>query len=210
MMSMFAPTIWAARRRAAKTAFIASLRQQKAARGVLPLLLMMCAGFASPEGRQSARLLTPDRLGPVRLGASTAEAARALGVPLRPRSDDQSPQCWITGRADGRDPGIAYLVVGERIRRIDVFSVPEPESRAWKVASAAGVGLGTAEAAALRAYGGRLRVLPHPYTGADGGHYLILDAAGGKAGVIFETFAGRVTHMRAGLRPELDYVEGCS
>lgn len=181
---------------------------------LLPSLLLFCAGFAQPQGGQGARLLTADGLGPVRIGASVEEAARALGAPLRPRSADQSPRCWITGRADGREPGIAYLVAEGRVKRIDVFGdvfgAPEMESRTLRVASAAGVGIGTQEAAALRAYGGRLRVLPHPYTGADGGHYLILDAAGGKAGVVFETFAGRVTHMRAGLRPELDYVEGCS
>jgi len=178
------------------------------ARLPLPLLfLLACAGFAPPESGASPRLLTPERLGPVRIGASVEEAAGALGVPLLPRTADQSPQCWITGRADGRDPGVAYLVVNGQIRRIDVFDAGDASER---VTSAAGIGPGTPEAAVRRAYGAQVRDMPHPYTGADGGHYLVLDAPGGRAGMIFETFGGRVTHMRAGLRPELDYVEGCS
>jgi len=165
------------------------------------------AGFASSESEASPRFLTPERLGPVGIGASVEEAASALGAPLRLRAHDQSPHCWTTERADGHDPGVSYLVVDGQIRRIDVFAVQEGPSG---VVSEAGVGPGAPEAAVRRAYGGRLRVLPHPYTGADGGHYLILDATGGRAGMVFETFDGKVTHMRAGLRPELDYVEGCS
>lgn len=105
---------------------------------LLPSLLLFCAGFAQPQGGQGARLLTADGLGPVRIGASVEEAARALGAPLRPRSADQSSRCWITGRADGREPGIAYLVAEGRVKRIDVFGAPEPKSRALRVASAAG------------------------------------------------------------------------
>lgn len=138
---------------------------------------------------------------------TVAEAEAALGVPLRGRAGAESPGCWITHRADGRDPGIGYMVVHGRIHRIDV----QPQNgEGPTVTSPEGVGIGTAEATARSAYGARLRVEPHPYTGADGGRYLILNTPDGRSGLIFETYAGVVTDFRAGLRPELGYVEGCS
>ena len=138
---------------------------------------------------------------------TVTEAAAALGSPLRPRAQDESPACWITRRADGRDPGIAYMVVDGRIRRIDV----QPHSgQGPAVTSPEGAGIGTSERTVLRTYGARLRVEPHPYTGADGGRYLTVSASDGRSGLIFETYGGQVTDFRAGLRPELGYVEGCS
>lgn len=176
----------------------------------LPWLVLLplcaCTAFARPSGGEAVHL-SADGLGPVRIGMTMEQAEHALGTRLRPRAQDASAGCWITRRADGREPGIAYMVVYGQIRRIDLLS---EKRQVPAVRSQSGIGIGSTEQATLRAYGGTLSVEPHAYTGADGGRYLKVDAPGKRSGMIFETFDGRVTHIRAGLRPELDYVEGCS
>lgn len=170
------------------------------------LLLLPDSGLSQPRGAGD-RVLAADGLGPVRIGMTVDQAERALGARLRPRSVQEPSGCWITQRADGQDPGVAYMVVYDQIRRIDLHA---HNKHVPGVRSATGVGIGSTEQSAYRAYGARLSVAPHKYTAADGGHYLTVDTPDGRSGLVFETFGGRITQVRAGLRPELDYVEGCS
>jgi hypothetical protein len=69
------------------------------------------------------------------------------------------------------------------------------------------VHIGSTEREAHDAYRGRLRIQPHKYDST--GHYLILDAADRKSALVLETDGKRVTSMRAGVRPAVDYVERC-
>ena len=210
MMSIFAAITWVGRLRPAKDNGTGRTGWR-----LMPWLVLLpffaCAGFDRPANKHSqihpAQILSVEGLGPVRIGMTIEQAERALEAPLRPRERSASPACWITGRADGREPDIAYMVVHGHIRRIDLLS---GRLAASAVRSEQGIGIGATEEAALRAYGSRLIVAPHKYTGADGGHYLVLIMPGGRSGMIFETFNGQVTQVRAGFRPELDYVEGCS
>ena len=58
-------------------------------------------------------------------------------------------------------------------------------------------------------YPGRIRESAHKYV--MGGHYLRIAQEGGEHVLLFETDAdGIVTEWRAGLPPQVDYVEGCS
>ena len=210
MMNIFAAITWAALLRPAN-----GNGTGRTGWRLMPLLVLLpffaCAGFDRPADTQSninsAQILSVEGLGPVRIGMTVEQAERALEASFRPRERSASPACWITGRADGRGPDIAYMVVHGRIRRIDLLSGRPPASG---VLSEQGIGIGATEEAALQAYGSRLIVAPHKYTGADGGHYLVLIMPGGRSGMIFETFNGQGTQVRAGFRPELDYVEGCS
>jgi hypothetical protein len=52
-----------------------------------------------------------------------------------------------------------------------------------------------------------IRVEPHKYD--DKGHYLILDSADGSSAILFEEGGGKVTDIRAGKKPSVEYVEGC-
>lgn len=52
-----------------------------------------------------------------------------------------------------------------------------------------------------------IRIEPHKYD--DNGHYLILDSADGSSAVLFEEGGGKVTEIRAGKKPAVEYVEGC-
>ena len=50
-------------------------------------------------------------------------------------------------------------------------------------------------------------ILPHKYD--ERGHYLVLATKDRKAAILFEESDGRVTEVRAGLEPSVEYVEGC-
>lgn len=52
-----------------------------------------------------------------------------------------------------------------------------------------------------------IRIEPHKYD--DKGHYLILDSADGSSAILFEEGGGKVTDIRAGKKPSVEYVEGC-
>jgi hypothetical protein len=48
---------------------------------------------------------------------------------------------------------------------------------------------------------------PHQYD--PNGHYLILKTPDGKAALVLEEGGGKVTNVRGGLEPSVEYVEGC-
>jgi hypothetical protein len=50
-------------------------------------------------------------------------------------------------------------------------------------------------------------VEPHQYD--PGGHYLTFATRGGKAAIVMEEADGKVTNIRGGLIPAVQYVEGC-
>ena len=50
-------------------------------------------------------------------------------------------------------------------------------------------------------------VEPHQYDPT--GHYLIFKSKDGKRAIVFEEGDGKITHIRAGMEPSVEYVEGC-
>jgi hypothetical protein len=76
--------------------------------------------------------------------------------------------------------------------------------------TAAGVGVGDSEPRVRQVYGARVRTMPHKYTD---GHYLVVPRGTGQDSVfrlVFETDGRRVTRLRGGRFPEVEWVEGCS
>ncbi|HEY6361863.1 MAG TPA: hypothetical protein VIX63_12200 [Vicinamibacterales bacterium] len=95
-------------------------------------------------------------------------------------------------------PGLLIMLFGGKVVRFDVI---EPV-----LATAAGAKVGDSEARIQELYPGRVLVEPHKYTD---GHYLVVDSAPGRR-LVFETDGTRVTRYRAGIVPQVDWVEGCS
>ena len=133
----------------------------------------------------SETTLTPDGLGPVKIGMTKRQAEQALGKKLHveyPMTTD-SNSCSYAFRADGKDRDVGYMLIDSRIARIDIGVIP---LRA-KILTSAGVGRGSTENAVRKAYGKRLQVSPHPYGDDDSWHYLTVDEPDHKRGIIFET-----------------------
>ena len=169
---------------------------------VVALLLLLPAAAPALAAQPA---LTFDGLPPVRIGMTPKQAEAALHARLAPMQDFESAECWVTSRADGADPGIAYMVEDGRITRIDVWQPGDgPPST---IRTAAGIGLGSSEAEIAAAYGPG-RVEPHPYL-EEGGHLVIVEGRRKGSALVFETAGGHVTGFRAGRHPAVDYSEGC-
>ena len=177
---------------------------------------------AARPATPAATTITPDGLGPVRIGMSQAEALAALG-------DDWS----LGGTMEPDDPGacrhiiaggdeggpLAYMLNQGRVTRVSV-DVSGAQA-APPVRSERGVGLGSTEDDVRRAYGDQLRSEPHHYTEAPA-RYLTVWTRGGPTrddefvqsadarGIRFVTDERRrVVAIIAG-DSTLQYVEGCS
>jgi hypothetical protein len=141
--------------------------------------------------------------GPVRTGSTRAALLSALGAPpLTGRAGPVEP-CEYVDAPDGPLAGaVSFMVVNDTVGRVDVDSLP--------VATAWGDRVGDSEAAVLARHAGHVRVEPHKYTGPQG-HYLVVTSSNDTLHrLIFETDGQRVTRYRAGLRPYVEWIEGCS
>jgi hypothetical protein len=155
-------------------------------------------------------------LAPVRIGMSRADAEYATGLHLLGTSIlggcgelRPSPGMGDATEADYL-PGVSLMIVGPsgeslltrgRIARVDVF---EPG-----YTTVGGLGVGSSEAEVLEEYGSHVTVSPHEY---GEGHYLTVtspDPTLSAYRIVFETEGGRVTWIRAGRLPEVEYVEHC-
>ena len=156
---------------------------------------LACSGLADRPAR-----VTPEGYGNVRFGTTIVGESAATRVPLLPPAPVSSDQraCYYVF-PHGRTDSTAYMAVGANVVRIDV--------RGAEPLTDAGVGVGSLESDVLAAYGARAQVSPHKYTGPEG-HYVTVDA--GEFAIVFETDGIRVTRYRAGRKPEVTWVEGCS
>lgn len=144
--------------------------------------------------------VSPEGVGPVRIGSTLARLNAALGEQLRPASD-VNPECDYVDPA-ALPPGIALMVERDTIVRIDVDTTGIPTTE--------GAQVGDAEVKVLDLYKGRVEVQPHKYTGPVG-HYLVVTWPSDTLHLlIFETDGEKVVSYRAGIRPAVEYIEGCA
>jgi hypothetical protein len=155
-----------------------------------------------------------DGIGPIRVGMTIAEAEKSAGVQLIERGGRAGlGGCYYVEPKTGpRD--LAFMITSnrgdtqmirtkDRIVRVDVY-------RNSRITTLSGAKIGDTEARIKALYPG---LSPHAYTGHRGGRYLTLmpkDAADKNYRVVFETLNGRVTQLRSGRVPEVEYVEGCA
>ena len=100
----------------------------------------------------------------------------------------------------GGEPKLSFLIVDDRLARLDVQSTSVPTDR--------GIRVGDTEAKVKAAYAGNVTVQPHKYTD---GHYLVVENPSDTAiALIFETDGAKVTRYRLGSKPVVSWVEGCS
>jgi hypothetical protein len=171
------------------------------------LWIILAAGLLGLSEKLAAadRILLADRLGPVSLDVSVADAERALGATLVPVTGDRHDACWFAGRADGADPGIAYMVAAGRITRIDIR--PPQHGPTPSVTTAAGIGIGATLAEVRRQYGQTLQLVPHPI--ASHSQWALVETSD-QGGIRLHIADGEVVEFWAGRKPFLDYPEGCS
>lgn len=159
--------------------------------------------FSPPLEAQNQRIpiavVSYNSFGPVRIGMTLSQAAKALGVRVTRDAGYEGSECYYASPKRGFKD-IAFMMSGQRIVRIDIDGKEYATDRGARV--------GDTEARIKRLYKGKVKVSQHPYV--DYGHYLELEFEGGKYSLIFETDGKRVTRFRAGRSPEVGYIEGCS
>jgi hypothetical protein len=143
-------------------------------------------------------------IGDIPIGLTVDETAKAAGIKLVPL-DDSSPKeaCYYLKPQKGlKDVG--FMVIDGKVARVDVW-------RESKVTTLRGAKIGDSETRIKSLYPGQIKVTPHKYV--TGGHYLTFipkDKADKNYRLVFETDGKRVTQMRSGKLPEVEFIEGCS
>lgn len=163
-------------------------------------ILIVIAAPAPGQGPQSSQQrwrLTPNGIGPVRIGMTRDQVVQALGAPVE--GEELTEGCAEMA-ARGFD-GITFMFEAGRLTRI---SIREPSN----VTTPRGIGVGATEAQVREAYGSGLDSEPHHYVGLPA-KYLTFWLSRGRSGVRFETdSAGRVETIHAGA-DSIEYIEGC-
>lgn len=148
----------------------------------------------------SQMVVTPYGIGKLRAGMTVAEAAKVFPgfrVPVR-----RNRNACMYASADSLPPGVRVMVEQGRVARVEVVE--------GSVQTAAGARIRDTEDRIKRLYPNQVKVSPHKYTD---GHYLTVvptTSADSAYRIIFETDGSRVLRYRAGTRPQVEYVEGCS
>jgi hypothetical protein len=161
------------------------------------------APAASTDGTWVMRL---DGMGPLRVGMTLDEARAALGGDLRMHDDNadhpEGPDRCDYPRSARLPAGAMVMVQGQRVVRVEVDS--------GSLATAEGARIGDTEARIQQLYAGRVTTEPHKYTD---GHYLVVRPAAASDTMnllVFETDGRVVQRFRAGQKPQVRWVEGCS
>jgi hypothetical protein len=133
------------------------------------------------------------------------EAAAALGGDFEANGQAvgsvDGPQGCQYARSGQLPDGMMVMLEGARVVRVEVDS--------GNVATVEGPRIGDTEARIQQTYPRRVDVQPHKYTA---GRYLVVRPVDGDTTrlLVFETDGSRVLRFRAGQRPQVEYVEGCS
>jgi hypothetical protein len=146
-----------------------------------------------PGAKADAHVLSPEGYGSVRFGMKVQQAELALKQHVtKPYS---STGCdYVEFR---KYPGLRFMVEDGVLTRADARK---------NISNSAKVRVGMT-LAKVREMHPSVKVDPHKYD--DDGHYLILNTANGYAAIVLEESNGKVTHVRAGIKPAVEYVEGC-
>ena len=157
---------------------------------------LLAAAAPAAQDRSGWRI-TPDGLGPVRIGMSRAEVTRIVGGPLE---GEELTQGCIEMQAARGWQGIGFMFEEGRLTRISIGG-------ATGIQTPRGIAVGASEADVRRAYGPGLEREEHTYQEAPAA-YLTYWTVPGRRGVQFETDASRrVRTIHAG-GPSIRYVEG--
>jgi hypothetical protein len=145
-------------------------------------------------------VVTEHGIGNLRAGMSVAEAQAVYPSFKVPSSRDGATCTYAT--MDGLPAGVGVMVEGGKIVRAEV--------RRGNVATSTGARIGDSEEKIKSLYPSQVTVSPHKYTD---GHYLTVvpaSKADSAFRIIFETDGRKVLRYHAGVRPQVEYVEGCS
>lgn len=146
--------------------------------------------------------LTEEGLGPLHAGMTIAQARAVIPGDFTIPAESPDDAACSYARWTAQPALTRVMVTDGVIARVEVDTT--------SIRTAAGAGVGDSEARIDSLYPGRVRRMAHKYTD---GRYLIVVATPPRDTMfrfVFETDGHRVTTMRAGRVPAVEWVEGCS
>jgi len=149
---------------------------------------------------QPAWILTPDGLGPVKIGMTQAQVAKALGGTLTGDAIESDDIC--VEKDSSKLPGVGFMFEEKKLVRISLV----PDS---KIATLRGVRAGATAAKIRRAYPKGLLSEPNAYLERPA-EYLTFWTVRGKKGVRFETDEKRQVYVIHAGTAAIQYIEGCA
>ena len=171
----------------------------------------------------NAQVLSWQGVGPVRLGMTVAEAERALNAKLAPVALPFSQECYVTGRADGKDEALSYVIQGSKIVVMTVF-LPDYKQPNPNIVDANGIGVGSTEADIRREYKLVEKVLAPDFRESEEAltelakerakqritepepspqYWIVAKSPDHQRAIIFQTRDEKVLHLRMGLKPQV-------
>ncbi|OCH96781.1 hypothetical protein A8135_06390 [Legionella jamestowniensis] len=144
--------------------------------------------------------LSPDGLGPIKIGMTLKEVAKIKGLQLSGNKPDayESERCY-TETLKGVKHVLLMISNGKVVR----ISISSP-----KIYTSKGAHIGDSEAKVQALYSDKLAVEKHRYE--EKGHYLTFVVKQPQERAIrFETDGKKITRIYAGQAPEVYYVEDC-
>lgn len=161
----------------------------------------VAAADVRDEGGDPLALAHYDGYGDMRFGMDEPAFRGAWQGTLNGTSDSAGGCYQLTPKWVKHAGDFAFLFEHGRFARYDVRTAKETAPGGGQV------GMSAAQIRTL--YGARVQTLPHKYVA--GASYLRVAAPRGDGVLLFETDAGgKVTRWRAGVPPQIDYVEGCA
>ena len=142
-----------------------------------------------------------DGYGDMRFGMSAEAATTAWGGELTRLGGEADTCYYLTPKWVAVPSDFAFMIENDKFVRYGIGTDKEAAPGGGKV--------GMSATQVYDLYAGRVEERPHKYV--EGGKNLRIQSEDGASALIFEIdAAGKVTAWRAGVPPQVDYVEGCS
>lgn len=156
---------------------------------------LMLINSANAKSELIDQRLTFKGLGRIHIGMTEAELMHE-GFELKARLGDYS-ECFEQPLKSNEN--ILIMFEHKRISRIDILSP--------KIKTNEGIGVGYTESQVKEIYGSQVKIEPHKYD--DNGHYMTVKSRDEKNAIVMETDGRRITIIRTGRLPSVQYIEGC-
>jgi hypothetical protein len=151
---------------------------------------------ASPPPASGAPTLRPNGIGDIEVGITLVDATdRAGTAAIDPEANAECRYVTFPTLPEG----VSLMVIADTVRRIDV-ETPD-------VLTERGAGIGMTSTRVEEIYGAGLERMPHKYE--RDGEYLVIAGTDTSTRIVLETAADTVRTLRAGLMPEVMWVERC-
>jgi len=156
---------------------------------LLGLLIAGSNGFG-----EDRTVLTDQSYGIVRFGSKLVEVEKKLAEKAKRHTGDQGCD-FVTFK---KYPGVKFMVEKGIVTRADATDS--------SIHNALGIKIGTTLDEVKQRHP-KVIIKPHQYDPT--GHYLVFKSTDEKRAIVFEEGEGKITDVRAGSEPSVEYVEGC-